>query len=299
MGLFTKKEPCAICGGKVKGLLPLRIEGQLICNACYGFIDLPDHIRDNLTLDSFREYMAFRDENAKFRDVFQQSQNFVLGFFTGRIVLDKTNGLFCLSDTLNATIFEAKHIKSFSITEDGSPLFEGSAAGLICHKSMVFDHIDSLTRQINMIRLERARQQVRNNADNTDYCNPLTNVTEPFKKFLIEIQLKDHPYWSVINLKHDGPFFNSNPDLGDYLRDYNEAAAKMKEIATALLELAFPGASVITEGEAMLAAATRGAAAPASSADVVEEIQRYKSLMDQGIITEEEFAAKKRQLLGI
>jgi hypothetical protein len=33
--------------------------------------------------------------------------------------------------------------------------------------------------------------------------------------------------------------------------------------------------------------------------DPVAEIQKYKTLLDQGIITEEEFTAKKRQLLGI
>ncbi len=42
--------------------------------------------------------------------------------------------------------------------------------------------------------------------------------------------------------------------------------------------------------------------APATSAaatDAVGEIQRFKALMEQGIITEEEFSAKKRQILGI
>ena len=39
-----------------------------------------------------------------------------------------------------------------------------------------------------------------------------------------------------------------------------------------------------------------GAAAPA---DAVNEIQRYKALLDAGVLTEEEFVAKKRQLLGI
>lgn len=42
-------------------------------------------------------------------------------------------------------------------------------------------------------------------------------------------------------------------------------------------------------------------AAPLSeqAADPVAEIRRYKELLDEGILTEEEFAAKKRQLLGI
>lgn len=33
--------------------------------------------------------------------------------------------------------------------------------------------------------------------------------------------------------------------------------------------------------------------------DPVKEIQRYKDLLDSGAITEEEFTAKKRQLLGL
>lgn len=32
MGLFDKRPPCAICGGKVKGLLPWKIEGNYICD---------------------------------------------------------------------------------------------------------------------------------------------------------------------------------------------------------------------------------------------------------------------------
>ena len=31
----------------------------------------------------------------------------------------------------------------------------------------------------------------------------------------------------------------------------------------------------------------------------MNEIQRYKALLDAGVLTEEEFVAKKRQLLGI
>ena len=33
--------------------------------------------------------------------------------------------------------------------------------------------------------------------------------------------------------------------------------------------------------------------------DLPAEIKRYKDLMDCGVITEEEFATKKKQLLGI
>ena len=43
-------------------------------------------------------------------------------------------------------------------------------------------------------------------------------------------------------------------------------------------------------------AAVQQSAAPV---DTVAEIQKYKALLDAGVLTEEEFAAKKKQLLGI
>ena len=36
-----------------------------------------------------------------------------------------------------------------------------------------------------------------------------------------------------------------------------------------------------------------------SHTETVEELKQYKALLDAGVLTEEEFAAKKRQLLGI
>jgi membrane protease subunit (stomatin/prohibitin family) len=47
-----------------------------------------------------------------------------------------------------------------------------------------------------------------------------------------------------------------------------------------------------------MAAAAAPAAAPAQP-DVAAEIQKFAALKDQGVITEEEFAAKKKQILGI
>ena len=60
-------------------------------------------------------------------------------------------------------------------------------------------------------------------------------------------------------------------------------------MAAAMMKIINPGAREVVVGA--------GTAAPA--ADAVNEIKRYKELMDAGVITEAEFAAKKRQLLGI
>ena len=62
-----------------------------------------------------------------------------------------------------------------------------------------------------------------------------------------------------------------------------------------------PAAREIWDNDA--AAAPAQAAAPVQAAapavDTVAELQKYKMLLDTGVLTEEEFAAKKKQLLGI
>ena len=97
-----------------------------------------------------------------------------------------------------------------------------------------------------------------------------------------------------------GPTFdNERPDLNEYLHDYEEKVKVMDELAHALMILAFPGVPEQVIASAGTVVHNSTATASAVAVDVVEEIQRFKALMEQGIITEEEFAAKKRQLLGI
>ncbi|MBV9338409.1 MAG: SHOCT domain-containing protein [Solirubrobacterales bacterium] len=54
-------------------------------------------------------------------------------------------------------------------------------------------------------------------------------------------------------------------------------------------------------GQAAAAPPQAAAAAPAAPAapDDAAEIQKYANLKEQGLITEEEFAAKKKAILGI
>ena len=65
------------------------------------------------------------------------------------------------------------------------------------------------------------------------------------------------------------------------------------------------GAAIASSRSKKQTAAKTGAPAsePAASApasdDTVAEIKRFAELRDQGILTEEEFAAKKKKLLGL
>ncbi|MDD6160239.1 MAG: hypothetical protein PUB51_03825, partial [Oscillospiraceae bacterium] len=251
MALFKKREPCAICGGKVSGLFPWKIEGQLICNECYGNVDLPAEA-GSLTMEKFQEYRQFRGENQLLKGQFQTTEHISFGFFGADFVFDRDHRLFCLSPTLDRTIFTGSEIKSFVIKEDDHPLFAGSAQGFRRYTSEVPEKVRNLAPLINQYRvqvemqrsLERlAEEQRRKNPDaprTPTTSRPSIDLPEPFERFYVEITL-EHPYWTSIRADKKGPTFSSStPDTEDYMRDYRQSVAEMERLAVALKEVAFP-----------------------------------------------------------
>ncbi len=302
MGLLGKREPCAICGGKVKGLLPWKIEGNYICDDCHGVIDAQDG--NDFTMEQFLKYRDFREQNHALKEQFTISQTIDFGFFGTKIVFDYEHGLFCMDKNLNKTIFHGSELKSFVISEDGMPLLEGSAKGLERHESNVPKRIDELLPQVNQMLMQRQMQETmerlanRNNDNRTTYTSSI-DIPEPFKKFYIKLYF-DHPYWKLIEFERTGPVLIGDlPDLTQYRLEYNEQVQHMEELAEALMRVAFPQAGEVAKAGAAPAAAAAVAAAAQPAADAVSEIKKYKELLDAGIITEEEFAAKKKQLMGI
>ena len=75
-----------------------------------------------------------------------------------------------------------------------------------------------------------------------------------------------------------------------------ELVAAMEELGIQSIELTDEDQAAITM-EADVEAGTAGA--PAAEADYLAELEKLGALRDQGIITEEEFEAKKKQLLGL
>jgi hypothetical protein len=84
-----------------------------------------------------------------------------------------------------------------------------------------------------------------------------------------------------------------------------------QELTTAMQELGIQSAELTAEDKATLAAASPEEVAESAggladekpvtdgSPSYIEELQKLAALRDQGIITDEEFEAKKKQLLGL
>lgn len=300
MGLFTKKTPCAICGGKVSGLFVPKVEGQFVCKECYGTVDVSDEV-EPLTMAQFQAYRQFREENQKLREQFQTTEHIRFGFFGADFVFDLEHRWFCLDQNLARTILEGNAVKSFAITEDGQLLYECRADGFWRYQSDVPERVRLMTPMIDQYRMQmemqrnqerRMKDEPRHGEDAPPPTAPHIDLPEPFERFYIEITL-NHPYWPVIRVERKGPTFDGfRPDAGNYLREYWEDVDEMERLSAALKQVAFPNVPERTEGEPAAATST-------AEETTVAQLKQYKELLDQGIITEEEFSAKKRQLMGI
>ncbi len=306
MGLFDKKPPCAICGGKVS-MFPWKIEGQMICDMCHGDVDLSDEVMKQITIEDFKKYMVFREENAQLKQRFQITRQVDFGWLDDKFLFDSGNRLLCMDKKLRKPVFEGQQIISFEIREDQEPLFRGSAQGLTRFTSTVPQRVMDMGPQLEQLRMqiqmkremERMLERSKDEDDPRYYSLPAVNIPVPFRKFYVEIHF-EHPYWPLFTADKKGPEFDSvNPDMNDYLDRYNKGAQLMEDLAGALMEVAFPGAPERTVPAAGAAAGSSSGSAAGAASDTVEEIRRLKELMDKGILTEDEFTAKKRQLLGI
>jgi len=302
MGLFSKRPPCPICGGKVTGILPWKIEGQYVCKACYGKIDMDSSKEKQLTMQEFREYLQFYDQNQQLKDKFVISETVDFGVFDTKIIFDYESNLFCMSKRPDKTVFEGKHLKSFTIKEDNALLFEGSAAGIRRFESTVSERARAMAPQIARFIMNksvaRTLDRLDDGKENGSAPRQYFNIPEPFRSFNVELHL-DHPYWTVIRCDMGGPrFSNENPDINDYLHTYQNRIGELEKFVAAFRRVSFPNASeqYVGFGASGMQAAQAG---PAASTDVIDEIKKYKTLMDEGIINRQEFEAKKKQLLGI
>ena len=314
MGLFSNnKKPCPICGNATPRLLPTKVEGVPICKECDKKIDLPNGVLDSMTLDDFRRYIDFYNKNQVLRERFHPEYRFGFGAFNTQLVLDVTNGLFRLKDDESTIVFEKSALKSFRITEDKEPLFTGTAAGLVCAESKNPERVRLLAPRIEQFKLQRSDYERIMQAESVQYLDrtneewrererelefhkPEFRESSPFRQFVVELEL-DHPYWKSYRNELDAPEFDDDyPSVDSFLHKYDEKVNELHTLARNLMQFIAPGAP---ETGAASAAQTAAPAQAGGATSTVEELKQYKSLLDAGVLTEEEFAAKKRQLLGI
>ena len=318
MGLFSNnKKLCPICGNPTPRLFPSKVEGMPICKECDKKVDLPIGMIDRMALDELKRYMDFYEANQTLRALFKESERIDFSGFSGDLLLDKEHGLFRLKCDDNALVFEMANLASFRVLEDSRPLFVSEGKNLRCFQSDIPDKANALAPQIaqfvvmrqqfeNMEQMSKMLDKQQGNNQNQNYRSseirpnrPSFDVPVPFEHFYVELSL-NHPYWSSFRGEISAPSFDRDyPSLNSYLKNYQKKADHLHAFARDLIHLMSPDAKEIYDGIETAAQPAAQSQATGQTADPIQEIQKYKQLFDAGVITEAEFAAKKKQLLGI
>lgn len=319
MGLFGSKKMCPVCGKPASRFLPTKVEDQPLCSDCSNKVfALPEGLRDSKleSMAALREYLADFDSRQVLRDTFQETYQYQFGLFSGVVSLDAPHRLLRLDNSVNAFVLEAENIRKFQILEDRTPLFEGSREALLCYESAIPNQVRNLAPEIGRLQIEKQQYEQmermermmeesakrRGETYSRRYIpSPDINQLKPFQKFYLKMEI-DHPYTKgKAEYKEDAPSFTEfySSAIEDYLRAYEKKTAELHELAVQLMAVINPDAAERQASGRTDSVARGAAAASAAPKDAVAEIQKYKSLLDSGVITDEEFTAKKRQLLGI
>lgn len=294
MSLFKNdKKPCPICGGATPRIFSTKIEGQPLCGDCASHLSVQYDIEQKMTLDDVREHFAFRDRNDAEKACFCETGRVEFSCGDGEAIFDEPNHRFYFMQSKNKILFHGSEVLTVEIREDSNLIFRADRNSYTWRDTGLREQVNAMSAQINMSNMIDRMQRAQDKEHATD-----TSFSDPMRDWHIVITL-EHPYWTKLETELDGPFWdNSEPDCVKFIRDYDTSIKKLKEFAMGMLRTCFP--EVLARTEQANNAAKAAAAAPAAPATgAAEEIKKFKELLDVGAITQEEFDAKKKQLLGL
>jgi len=328
MGLFSNnKKLCPVCGSPTPRLLSTKVEGQALCSACGDKVSfMAESKKGSLTMSSLNEYLAFYDADASVRASFNADfEKQCSGLFTNKAVLcDYSKRVFKLTNMNDAFTLPADSFVRLEVRQDNDVVIELTRDALKIYDTHVIEKIEALKPEVDkynnihdmvdtMKGISDAREYTKaiQEGRTIDYAEKLQNdrdfersrpnfrCTEPFNKWYMTIEI-DHP-WGEGFSHHDSQIFfdTQYPSIADALDKYQTEFVGYKEIAMALRKICCPDCQIIDETNQ----AAPGTAAPSTSSSaatsVADDLKKFKELLDDGIITQEEFDAKKKQLLGL
>lgn len=264
MGLFSNKDKaCPICGGATPRLLAKKFEGQPICGKCADNILAEDALVKGWTLEELREHLNARTENLALLESFTPTRTVE---YEHEAVIDDTKQLFYIKRWTvdNPPVFRFDEISGFTI-ELGYRTVESWSCGMV--------RAPYRPVELGVLGGIAALAEVFSDDDNKDSEYENLKVTLKVNTpYLHEYELCD---LSV-----------SGRGQAEFSNDLAREMAKVNTICNLIVSLT-----------ADTGAAPQAAAMQADR--TADDIRKFKGLLDSGVITQEEFDAKKKQLLGL
>ena len=277
MGLFDKKF-CGVCGEKA-GTIFTRdklADGSYICAKCQARCssDLPSSAYDRMTVADVNEHMTYAQENAQLLErFFRETRNVsTKGRFPKKLIaVDDEHGWWIHADTSRPDVFAFDQVTGTKLKLD---TFHVSEDERKAHPPIpVIPPYEGM---------------------------PAPRHDEKFSGLTLHVTL-NHPWIPWIDLRIADTSCDTPEEIEDaYLTAY-ELDWALRNPPVRVSQAVAADTPVIAETAVTDAPAAEEApaAAPADMTAAVEAMKKFKELLDMGVITQEEFDAKKKQLLGL
>ncbi|MEG0018605.1 MAG: SHOCT domain-containing protein [Hydrogenoanaerobacterium sp.] len=272
MGLFSNSaKPCPICGKATPRLLAKKIGGEAICSKCADNIAADDVLVQSWSINDLKEHINYRDENQKLLKNFTPTRTVN---YEHEFVIDDNKKLFFVSQwgEENPPVFRFEDVQGFEMSL-GYNTVESWSRGM--KRTPYSPPALGLASGISMLAEAFGGTKGKEN----DRFENLLLILKVNTKYLKEYEL--------CNLSICGD------TIAEYEHSFAEELARANIACNCII-------SIASGGTATAAASPTPAAAVIPLAEqAADNIRKFKELLDAGIITQEEFDAKKKQLLGI
>lgn len=274
MGLFDKKI-CALCGAKAGLLTRQKLRDKAyLCGDCRAKCSpqLSARVFEQMTPDDAVRHMDYVVENQEmYRANFHETYSINTGIMGGTRVIsvDETNGWWIVSSSAMPDLLTFDQILSY--------------------------RLELTTRRLDdKERHDPHRARMPFPPPGLPGCGPFEEITgmkvivRLNHIWLDEVQLNVLP--AIFVTEGDiHAAYNCTQELFAYFDQQRAAAAYAQPVYAA------PAAPVMPVAPAVPTAP----ASATSQADAIDTLKKFKELLDMGAITQEEFDAKKKQLLGL
>lgn len=258
-----KKEFCPFCGTKV-GLLNYRIQNNIaVCPTCFAKADLDEESFKLMNVDTLSECYEKRKKDLELFRQFRVTNEVKIGLFGAQYFREDENlGVWYVSfskNPENPTLFRHEELAHFELLEDGNSVSSGGL-GRAAVGGILFGGVGAVVGAVTGGK-----------------------VTKKVVTSLEVMIVLNNPYRKKIKINCMG--MDKNVKSGSMMyKQYVQQAHNLMMFLHGI------------KARANVKSNPREASTDVTS---VDELLKFKNLLDMGVITEDEFAIKKKQLLNL
>ena len=261
MGLFTNdKKPCPVCGNGTSNLMATKIANKTpICSKCSELISMEDKKVKELSAEGLKEHLAMREENAKYLENIFRPTKEIAVGNT-KLMIDEVNKVFTIPLYICGNV-------------DNPPVFKFEE--LIGYELLAETQVAE-----RFYKADVSPQYMQLVFRTLTHMFDVNSIYLEGPCSCSLILYLTNPCWSKVTSSagYAGHDTNIKYHVGQHLEG-------LQIVTAALLEMM---------GYRTIGDSSRG---NADSTD--EKLMKFKELLDAGVITQEEFDEKERQLLEI